>query len=86
MSEYHFNQCDQIWRFVTILAIFKPFWQQIFCPKSPKNLLYKSFDVDILGLEKIVVSCGEKFGDFCQNVGDFFVQTPGHSDFNVEQV
>ena len=27
--------------------------------------------------------CGDKFGDFCQNVGgDFFVLTPGHTDYN----
>ena len=44
-------QCDQIWRFVTILAIFGGIWWQFFCPKSQ---VYKSFDVDILGFGKFI--------------------------------
>ena len=46
------SECDQIWQFVTILAIFRPFRLQIFGPKLAKKN-YKSFDVDILGLEKL---------------------------------
>ena len=38
---------------VAILAIFRPFWRQIFCPKLPKKNFYKSFDVDIFRLEKL---------------------------------
>ena len=44
-------QCDQIWRFVAILAIFGGLWRQFFCQKLP---VHKSFDVDILGFEKFV--------------------------------
>ena len=45
------RQCDQIWQFFAILAIFLGFWQQFFCPKLPA---YKSFDVDILEFKKLV--------------------------------
>ena len=53
------------------LAIFHHFgnFQRIFGPNSP---VYKSFDVDIYS--------GEKFGDFHQNDGDFFIWTPGHTN------
>ena len=51
----------------------------IFCPKSPKKLYYKSFDVDILAFEKRPYYCGDKFGDFSPKAGDFFSETPGHT-------
>ena len=44
------DQCDQIWPFVAILAIFGGVWQQFFCQKSP----VKSFDVDIFGFGKFI--------------------------------
>ena len=51
------------------MAIFGDFWWQFFCPKLP---VYKSFDIYIMGF-------GNKFGNFCQNAGDFLVWTPGHT-------
>ena len=45
------EQCDQIWQFVAILAIFGGVWRQFFCQKSP---VHKSFDVDILGFGKFI--------------------------------
>ena len=49
------------------LAIFGSFQQQFFCPKLP---IYKCFDVEILVFSKLAY-CGNKFGDFHQNVGYF---------------
>ena len=31
-------------------------------------------------LKNLFIYCGYKFGDFCQNVGDFFIRTPSHTD------
>ena len=31
-------------------------------------------------LKKIFIYCGDKFGDFRQNVDDFFFETPGHTE------
>ena len=41
-------------------------------------------DVYILGFEKKLIYCGDKFGDFQQKVGDFFVRTSGHSAGKTE--
>ena len=32
------NQCDQIWRFIGLWAIFKSLWQQLICPNLPTFL------------------------------------------------
>ena len=35
------------------------------------------------GLKNVFIYCGDKFGDFCKNVGDFFIRTPGHTDSTI---
>ena len=46
--------------------------------KIAKKNIYKSFDVDILAFERSCY-CGDKFGNFSSNAGDFFSETPGHT-------
>ena len=61
---HRFGNLSPSWQFVTILAIFRPFWQQIFLPKIAKKFFYKSFDVDIFGLEKFVYLLWRKIWGF----------------------
>ena len=43
------SSVTRFWQFFAILAIFRGFGRQFFCPKL---LVYKSFDVDILAFKK----------------------------------
>ena len=69
LSKIISKQCDQIWRFFAILAIFGGFWRQFFCQKSP---LHKSFDVDILAFKKLVYVLWRQIWRFSAKCWRFF--------------
>ena len=55
---------DQMWQFVTILAIFQGLGRQIFGPKLPSLMMFWVLN--------FLMCCGDQFGNF-------FCQSPGHT-------
>ena len=62
-----YGQCDQMWQFVTILAIFGMLGD-FFPKKSPKNGGLMSM---FWGLKNLFIYCGHKFGVFAKMLVTF---------------
>ena len=71
---------------VTRFGDFSPFWQfsEAFGDNffAQNRLLVKALLKIFWLLKTLVIYCGDKFGDFYQNVGDFFILTPGHTEIS----
>ena len=77
LYEYH-----QLWPDVAICRHFGNF-QSALVTFSSKNRQKLMLWCICFGVWNFFFYCGDKFGDFCQNVGDFLVWTPGHSEYHA---